>query len=66
MRTTLDLPEDLIEEVQELSKSKTKTEAIILVLSEYKKRRKLELLAEQLGTFDNLISPKELKKLQKK
>jgi len=42
MKTTLNIPEDLVKRTMKLSKSKTKTAAIITAMEEYVRRRKLE------------------------
>ena len=46
MRATLNIPDELIDEVQRLSGQKTKTGAIVTVMEEYVHRRKMaDLLA---------------------
>lgn len=42
MKTTLNIPEGLVRKTMQLSRSKTKTEAIITALEEYIRRKKLE------------------------
>jgi hypothetical protein len=42
MKTTLNIPEGLVKKTMQLSKSKTKTGAIITALEEYIRRKKLE------------------------
>lgn len=49
MKTTLNIPEDLVKKTMKLSKSKTKTEAIITALEEYIRRRKLEGIINMRG-----------------
>ena len=49
MRATLNIPDQLIEEVQRLSGQKTKTGAIITVMEEYVRRKKLEDLLALRG-----------------
>ena len=46
MRTTINLPDDLIEDVMELSGAKTRTEAITTALSRYARRLRREKLQE--------------------
>lgn len=50
MRTTLDLPEALLEEAQRLLGSKTKTDTIILSLRELVRRRRIAELKSLLGS----------------
>lgn len=52
MRTTLDLPDDLLNEAMRLSKAKTKTSAIVLSLQELINRRKIEQLRKLKGKLD--------------
>jgi len=42
MKTTLNIPEELVKKTMKLSKSKTKTAAIITAMEEYVRRKKLE------------------------
>ena len=52
MRTTLDLPEDLLKEAMQLSNVRTKTGTIILSLQELINKRKIERLRELKGKLD--------------
>lgn len=49
MRATLSIPDNLINEVQRLSGQKTKTQAIVTVMEEYVRRRKMEDLLALRG-----------------
>ncbi|MBI4686462.1 MAG: type II toxin-antitoxin system VapB family antitoxin [Nitrospirae bacterium] len=42
MRTTLDIPEDLIKEAMKLSKSKTKKDSIIIAIEDFIKKKRVE------------------------
>jgi Arc/MetJ family transcription regulator len=50
MRTTLDVPEGLIEEAQRLLGFKSKTDTVILSLRELVRRKRIEELKELLGS----------------
>lgn len=50
MRTTLDLPQDLLQQAVKLSKEKTKTGTIVMALREYIRSKKLEKLAHASGS----------------
>ena len=52
MRTTLDLPEDLLKEAMQLSNTRTKTSTVILSLQELINKRKIERLRELKGKLD--------------
>ena len=49
MRATLNIPDKLIEEVQRLSGQKSKTGAIVTVMKEYVRRKKMEDLLALRG-----------------
>lgn len=49
MRATLCIPDELINEVQRLSGQKSKTQAIVTVMEEYVRRRKMEDLLALRG-----------------
>jgi len=44
MRTTMDLPEDLLDEAKILSGTRSKTAAVILALKDYIDRKKIDSL----------------------
>lgn len=49
MRTTLDLPEDLVNEAKEMLGYKSKTDTIVFALRELVRRRKLKKLIGMFG-----------------
>ncbi len=61
MRTTLDLPEDLIKEAQRLTDAKTKTEVITLALKELIRRESMLKLLEFEGKVDLDLNLDELR-----
>ena len=52
MRTTLDLPTDLVVEAQRMLGFKSKTDVVILALRELVRRRRLEQLRELAGRVE--------------
>jgi Arc/MetJ family transcription regulator len=49
MRTTLDVPEDLLKEAQRLLQFKSKTDTVIFSLRELIRRKRIEELKEMAG-----------------
>lgn len=49
MRATLNIPDDLIAEVQELSGEKSKTKAIVTAMQEYIREKKVKMLLDLRG-----------------
>lgn len=52
MKTSLDLPDDLIKEAMQLTDVKSKTEVIVLALQELIKKNKAADLKSYKGAFD--------------
>ena len=52
MRTTLDLPEPLLEEARHLLGFKSKTDTVILSLQEIVRRRRIESLKNLMGKVE--------------
>ena len=52
MRTTLDLPEDLLNEAMKAAKVKTKTKVIITALEELIRKSKISELKQYKGKID--------------
>jgi len=50
MRTTLDIPEELIEEARRILGFKSKTDTVVLALSELVRRRRIEELKDLMGS----------------
>jgi Arc/MetJ family transcription regulator len=51
MRTTMDLPEDLLEEAKSVSGTRSKTAAVILALKDYIDRKKIDSLRKLRGSI---------------
>ena len=62
MRTTLDLPENLIDEAMKLSQVETKTGVIILALEELVRKSRISDLKNYKGKLDLNINLDELRK----
>lgn len=52
MRTTLDIPRELIEEARDLLGFKSKTDTVILALRDLVRRKRIEELKSMLGSVD--------------
>ena len=49
MKTTLNIPEDLIKRAMSLAKHRTKTETVIVALQEYVRQKKIEKIMQHQG-----------------
>jgi Arc/MetJ family transcription regulator len=64
MKTTIDIPEELLTAVKIASNTRTKKEAVTVALQEYVRLRRSEELSSLLGTFDDFMDRKELDALR--
>jgi hypothetical protein len=53
MKTTIDIPEDELREAMRFTKAKTKREAVVRVLTEFNRRRRMAELVRYSGTFSD-------------
>ena len=64
MKTTVNIPDEELEEVVRHTRARTKRDAIVTAISDFNRRKRLEKLADQLGTFDSVMSLEELLRLR--
>ena len=64
MKTTIDIPDNELEEVMRLTGAKTKKEAVVTAITEFNRRRKLEKVLAKLGTFNDVMTQEELRKMR--
>jgi Arc/MetJ family transcription regulator len=63
-KTTVIIDDKLLDEAMRVSGAKTKKQAITTGLKELIRRKNLEALRQELGTFDLAISLEDLEKLR--
>lgn len=61
MRTTLDLPEKLVEEARERLGYKSKTDTVIFALKEVVRRGRIEDLKDLMGKIEFEFDPNEIR-----
>ena len=64
MKTTIDIPDDELAEIMRLTGAKTKKEAVVTAIREFNRRRKLDEVLGQLGTFSDVMSQQELREMR--
>jgi Arc/MetJ family transcription regulator len=60
MKTTIDIPEDLLRDVKSVSGSRTIREAVTVALREYMRAHRSAELVDLLGSFSDLMDKDEL------
>lgn len=53
MKTTVDIPENELRDAMRFTKAKTKREAVVRVLEEFNRRRRMAELVKYSGTFSD-------------
>lgn len=64
MKTTIDIPDDALEEVMRHTGAATKREAVLVAIEEFNRRRRGARLASKLGKSATFMSQAELKRLR--
>lgn len=64
MKTTIDIPKDQLQEAIRWTGARTKREAVVTAITEFNRRKRLEKLADQLGTFKDVMSNEELHQMR--
>jgi hypothetical protein len=65
MKTTVDIPDEELEDAMRFSKARTKRQAIVAAITEFNKRRRLAELTKQAGSCQNLMTPADLTQLRR-
>ena len=66
MKTTVDIPDRELEDVIRFTGAKTKREAVVGVISDFNRRRRLAELVRYAGTCTELLTPEELQVQRRK
>jgi Bacterial antitoxin of type II TA system, VapB len=59
MKTTVDIPENELRDAIRFTKAKTKREAIVRVLEDFNRRRRMAELVKYSGTFNDTFPTNE-------
>lgn len=56
MKTTVDIPEDVLEDAMRFAKARTKRQAIVTAVEEFNARRRMAELVRHAGTCSDLVT----------
>ena len=62
MKTTIDIPDAELQDLIRLTRAKTKKQAVVTAVLDYNHRSRMKRVAAFLGTFDEFVTPAELRK----
>jgi hypothetical protein len=66
MKTTVDIPDDELEDAMRFTRARTKREAIVTAIAEFNHRRRLASLVKHAGTCPDLLSIDDLHRLRRR
>jgi hypothetical protein len=66
VKTTIDIPEEALQEAMRFTKARTKREAILTVLEEFNRRRRMAELIKFSGTCKEMMGFEELMELRER
>lgn len=66
MRTTVDLPEELLVELQRVTEAPTRREALIIAMDDFLRRRRLQRVLEAAGELDLDLDVRQYRKLDER
>jgi hypothetical protein len=64
MKTTVDIPEEILREAMTHTRARTKRDAIVTAVRDFNRRKRLEKLAEKLGTFEDVMTQEDLRRMR--
>ncbi|MCP3958334.1 MAG: type II toxin-antitoxin system VapB family antitoxin [bacterium] len=64
MKTSIDIPEEELEEALRHTRARTKREAVVTALTDFNRRRRLAKVVESFGTFEHFLTHEELSRLR--
>lgn len=65
MKTSIDIPDELLDELLDNTKADTKREAILTAIEDFVRKKKMASAADMIGTFDQFMSSDDLMKSRK-
>jgi Arc/MetJ family transcription regulator len=64
MKTTIDIPNELLQDAMKFTHATTKRDAVVTALADYNRRQRMAALTKHMGTCTKLITPDELKTMR--
>ena len=66
MKTTVDIPDNELEDAMRFTRARTKREAIVTAITEFNRRRRMAELAKRAGSCPELLTADELKQQRRR
>jgi hypothetical protein len=66
MKTTVDIPDQELEDAMRFTNARTKREAIVTAIVEFNRRRRMAELVKRAGTCAQLMTAEELQRIRRR
>ncbi len=66
MKTTIDIPDRELADIIRFTGARTKRQAVVSVIADFNRRKRLAELVKYAGTCPDLIAPEELREQRRK
>ncbi len=66
MKTTVDIPDEELEDAMRFTHARTKREAIVTAIVEFNRRRRMAELVKRAGTCAQLMTAEELQRIRRR
>ncbi|MBT3275421.1 MAG: DUF2191 domain-containing protein [Spirochaetales bacterium] len=60
MKTTVDIPDNILQDLITNTAARTKKEALLTAIKDYNRRKKIAQLSNVIGTFEHFTTPDEI------
>lgn len=64
MKTTIDIPDEALAAVMRHTGAATKREAVVTAIAEFNRRKEMQELIAQFGTFENFMTQEDLRRMR--
>ncbi len=66
MKTTIDIPQDELEDAMRFTRARTKREAVVTAIADFNQRRRMAELLKHAGTCRDLLTVDELREQRRR
>lgn len=66
MKTTVNIPDEELEDAMRFTRARTKREAIVTAIAEFNRRRRMAELTRFAGSCENLTTVEEVRQLRRR
>ena len=64
MKTTIDIPDHELDAVMRNTGATTKRQAVVTAIAEFNRRKKMQDLIDQFGTFEKFMTQDDLRRMR--